>query len=197
MKKTFIVVAAFLLSFLVVGVVLAEKVTLKSGRIIEGKIIERADDYFRIDDEGIEIMYLKDEIEKIEPDSINAEVDKESHDSELVESATQHILKEEYAYAAQILKNEVVSQPDKYELYLRLGICQFKLGQVQDAIYSFEKGASLSPNDEDIYMFLGIAYDSIGEAEKSKNSFSRIFQILNNNDDIISSRFFIDYLRSK
>ncbi len=70
----------FSLSFLVVGVVLAEKVTLKSGKIIEGKIIERADDYLRIDNDGIEVMYLKDEIEKIDPDSINSEVDKESRD---------------------------------------------------------------------------------------------------------------------
>ncbi len=91
----------------------------------------------------------------------------------------------------------MISQPDKYELYLKLGICQFKLSQVQDAISSFKKGASLSPNNEDIYMLLGIAYDSIGEAEKSKDSFSRIFQILNNDEDIILTKFFVDYLRSK
>ena len=42
------------------------KVYLKNGSVIEGNIVERKDDYIKIDTSGIPVTYFKEEIDRIE-----------------------------------------------------------------------------------------------------------------------------------
>lgn len=44
----------------------AETIVLKSGNIVEGKILEKTDRYVKIDFEGVPLTYFMDEIDKIE-----------------------------------------------------------------------------------------------------------------------------------
>lgn len=48
----------------------AETIFLKSGKTIEGKLIERTDKYIKIDFEGVPLTYYFDEIEKVENSSL-------------------------------------------------------------------------------------------------------------------------------
>jgi len=50
---------------------LAETVILKSGKSIEGKIIEKTDKYIKIDAPGAHLLYFLDEIERIDEGSSN------------------------------------------------------------------------------------------------------------------------------
>ncbi|MFA5311052.1 MAG: hypothetical protein WC355_01915 [Candidatus Omnitrophota bacterium] len=49
--------------------VLADTVTLKSGQKIEGKIVERTDQYVKINFQGVVLEYLQDEVDSIMGDS--------------------------------------------------------------------------------------------------------------------------------
>lgn len=44
----------------------AETIYLKSGKIVEGKLIEKTDDYIKIDFQGVSLTYFLDEIEAID-----------------------------------------------------------------------------------------------------------------------------------
>ena len=60
MKKYFIIV--FLLS---TSLAFAETITLKSGRVLEGEVLERTDDYVKIDFKGVGLTFYADEIDTI------------------------------------------------------------------------------------------------------------------------------------
>lgn len=49
--------------------IFAETVVLKSGKTVEGKIIEKTDKYVKIDFQGVPITYFVDEIEKVVSDN--------------------------------------------------------------------------------------------------------------------------------
>ncbi|MFA5437395.1 MAG: hypothetical protein WC293_02350 [Candidatus Omnitrophota bacterium] len=49
--------------------VLADTVTLKSGQKIEGKIVERTDQYVKIDFQGVVLEYLQEEVDSVIGDS--------------------------------------------------------------------------------------------------------------------------------
>jgi hypothetical protein len=50
----------------------AETIGLKSGKTVEGKIIEKNDEYIKIDFQGVSLTYYNDEIESIDGQSLSA-----------------------------------------------------------------------------------------------------------------------------
>ncbi|MBU1091364.1 hypothetical protein KKA27_00650, partial [Patescibacteria group bacterium] len=60
MKKILIFLTA--LAFIVVKLPLcyAEKIILKNGKVIKGKIVEEHDEYIKVDIKGIALTYYKD-----------------------------------------------------------------------------------------------------------------------------------------
>jgi len=64
MKKLLIVLVC--LGFLLSSIAFADTITIKSGKTIEGKIVERTDEYIKIDFHGVPIIYYLDEIESID-----------------------------------------------------------------------------------------------------------------------------------
>ncbi|MBN2831082.1 MAG: hypothetical protein JXL82_02220 [Candidatus Omnitrophica bacterium] len=66
--KIKIMPAIFLISLLFTTCVFADTVTLKSGQKVEGKIIERADKYVKVDFQGVILTYYQDEIANIQAD---------------------------------------------------------------------------------------------------------------------------------
>ncbi len=48
--------------FLSVSSVFAETIVLKSGKTVEGKLIEKTDEYIKIDFQGVPLTYFKEEI---------------------------------------------------------------------------------------------------------------------------------------
>jgi tetratricopeptide (TPR) repeat protein len=59
----------FFFCFCIVGLSFAETIYLKSGKVAEGKIIEKTDKYVKVDFYGVELTYWIDDIERIEGES--------------------------------------------------------------------------------------------------------------------------------
>ena len=66
MKNRIRVIVLLALCVCLSSVVFAETVVLKSGKIIEGKLLEETDKYIKIDFEGVTLTYFLDEIASIE-----------------------------------------------------------------------------------------------------------------------------------
>lgn len=69
MKKKFgyiVIIALLLISLNFSTLIFAEIIILKSGKTVEGKIIEKTDQYIKIDFYGVILTYFLDEVESIE-----------------------------------------------------------------------------------------------------------------------------------
>lgn len=66
MKKKRLLGLLLVLSLSLPAVILAETIVLKSGKTIEGKIVERSDKYIKVDIAGVTVPYFLDEVDKIE-----------------------------------------------------------------------------------------------------------------------------------
>jgi hypothetical protein len=69
---SFLFCLIFCLSFLSVG--FSETVTLKSGQKVEGRIIEKTDQYVKLEFQGVQLVYYNDEIvsiDQVSSDSAN------------------------------------------------------------------------------------------------------------------------------
>ncbi|MBU1726786.1 MAG: hypothetical protein KJ880_04065 [Candidatus Omnitrophica bacterium] len=72
-KRVLLLIVAMLLA---VSFLYADTLTLKDGKQIEGKILERGNDSVKIDIAGVEVTYFNDEIDKINDENITVPVDK-------------------------------------------------------------------------------------------------------------------------
>ncbi len=77
MAKRIIIGVAFAISTFP-AFTFAETVVLKSGKKVEGEIIERTQDYIKIDFQGVPVIYHSNEIRNIQPDSKEFSHKKES-----------------------------------------------------------------------------------------------------------------------
>ena len=67
-KKRLMIIVIAAAGFYFSGFTAAETVVLKSGKIIEGKILENTDDYIKIDYFGVPLTYYLDDVESIKED---------------------------------------------------------------------------------------------------------------------------------
>jgi len=66
MAKKILIILALAMSFCFQAFVFAETIVLKSGKSVEGKLIEKTDKYIKIDFMGVPLTYFFDEIESID-----------------------------------------------------------------------------------------------------------------------------------
>lgn len=203
-KKQFILLILVSLFFLVtinLSLVSADTIILKSGRRVEGKIIEKTDQYTKVEIAGILVTLWSDEIEQVEeigpmpgqktipkrlqevapvplkdipePDLlIRTSLDKSIVEKYIAE-LKQYYLDGEYDDAILSLKKAIELEPTNADFLNDLGVLYYDLGRFQDAISSFERALSINPKNIDAYLCLGIIYDSMGHYEESKRNLAK------------------------
>ena len=102
MKKLCCLLLAFV--FLAgIQVLFADTVTLKSGQVIEGKIVERTADVVKVDFMGVEMAYFMDDIAEINSEEVAAGT------AEKAGASAQAV--EKIAAAQEVAQNEAPSDP--------------------------------------------------------------------------------------
>lgn len=184
MFKKFVLVIEMTLSLLVINLtsVSAENLILKSGRKIEGKIIEKTEQYIKMEIEGIPLTFWVDEIERVEELPLPAATLIESSlDDSVIEKylseTTQYYLDGKYEDALLSLKKAIELDPNEFYLYIALGILYYYTDHFEAVTSSFQKALSLQPHSADTYMCLGIAYYSIGQIEEAKEALSKSIEL--------------------
>ena len=96
---------------------------------------------------------------------------------ELIDSSNKAFQEKNFHKAIVLLKKVIALQPDRYEIYLRLGLASSSLGNLKDAIDYFEKGASINSNFSPIYCNLGNIYAEVGNKNLALKNYFRAIQI--------------------
>jgi hypothetical protein len=100
--------------FLGVSSVYAETIVLKSGKTVEGKIIEKTDKYIKIDFQGVPLTYFIDEIESIDGENRVSPVSNQGTTNQTTEIRGNPIIKVDYDH--WMIERSDGSSAQKYEL---------------------------------------------------------------------------------
>jgi len=96
---------------------------------------------------------------------------------ELIDLSNKAFQERDYQKVIDLLKKVILLQPNRYEIYLRLGLASSSLGNFKDAINYFEKGASINSNSSPIYCNLGNIYAEIGNKNLALKNYFRAIEI--------------------
>ena len=96
---------------------------------------------------------------------------------ELIDLSNKAFQEKDFKKVIDLLKKVIVLQPNRYEIYLRLGLASSSLGNFKDAIIYFEKGVSINPNSSQIYCNLGNIYAEIDNKNLALENYFRSIEI--------------------
>ena len=96
---------------------------------------------------------------------------------ELIDLSNKAFQEKNFYKVVDLLKKVIVLQPDRYEIYLRLGLASSSLGNLKEAIGYFKKGASINPNSSAIYCNLGNIYAEIGDKNIALKNYFRAIEV--------------------
>jgi len=180
MNKKFIAIfTLFCLSFSIF--VFCETIVLKSGRTVEGKILEKTDKYIKVDIEGIPITYYLDDIESINgAKEVSSSVNKNNFAG--IPEKTSNVKNE---YTPESVTHEIFSiLPSGNEAYLILlnkGMVCLHQGNYDQAIAEFNKAIELNSRLPHAYNNRGIAYWRKGNYDQALADFTKSIEISPNN----------------
>ena len=165
----------FYLFFILAGLLvfipyaLADSVTLRSGRKIEGKIIERTPEYIKIDFYGTTLTYYNDEIKDITGGPASSESDS-GYDSFCLKAAV-FLRQGFYQEAIKQLKQAVKINPYSAAAYNDLGVAYACGGKYIEAIGQFKEALQRESGDysEIIKWNLANVYCLAGELDEVNN----------------------------
>jgi|GEM_PF-469913 len=205
MQKIRSVGIAVTLLLVVPLVCFAETVVLKSGKTLQGKIVEKTDKYVKIEVAGVAITYFMDEIKSIdgkEPivsaSKNNNLTDATSYFKSGVMHASQEKFKEaekEFRTALKLnnfdsdceealriindFNNKLISE--EYAGVFFKGAYYLVQGEHQKAIQEFEKAIQINPNYDAAYQNLGVTQLSSGRSEEAIINLQKAIQLNPNN----------------
>lgn len=172
-KKLIILVLIICLYFPVLT--FAETIVLKSGKTVEGKLIEKTDKYIKIDFDGVPLTYFLDEVETIDgkPANILKGLFKPKDFDKIAESAEKES------------KEYLEKNPTSAEAYNKRGIAYRMNGNQEDAIACFNKAIEIDPNNAQYYQHRGISYSSsaIRKYDEAIADFAKAIEIESSNSE--------------
>jgi len=177
MGKTFFIL---LLSLLVFAPTFGEVVTFKSGKTIEGRIVEKTEKYVKIDIFGVPVTYYFDDIESIDGKKINV-----AAVPQVSEPAKEPVnpKKESTPPASDATKNLSLGEEKESQEHFQKGINYFKEKKYEEAKAEFEEALKIDPNLAEGYYGLGYVYCSKNQCEASLKYFQKAIELSPNYAD--------------
>lgn len=147
-----------------------ETIVLKSGKTVEGEIIEETDEYIKLDFNGIPLIYHKEEIDSI---TRVLKPEAEAHYSKGITLFDEgRLLEAVQEFKESIKVNSHFSLP-----FFNLGSTYSELGQYSEAISAFEKAIELYPDFAEAYSNLGGAYYHLGRFYNATGLLQRAIEL--------------------
>jgi len=176
---------------------LAETIVLKSGKIIEGKIIERNNQYIKVDFGGSPVYYELKYIAAIEENkpAVTAGEGLFYKDSNLYfKKGLMYASEAKFKEAREEFKKGLEIKPsdhnlgevlkviddlssgkikEEYAVGLFKGTNHLLDAQYQEAIFQFEEALKLKPDDADLFYYLGICNYKLKQYQAALNYFKK------------------------
>lgn len=172
--RIFLIFSILPLSVLVATYAFAEKINLKSGQVIEGKIVEETDKYFRIEVSGVTVTYPKEFISSIEGRPF---------------MPAKSRVAEEHPEVKR-LQGLIQKEPDNYEHYLELAGFYAGTGDGDLAVEYVEKALQLNSQAaiaKDAYMIAAMGSYYAGKPKQSYEYTKKALQA--NAEDKLAKNF--------
>lgn len=170
----------FLTIFLLISIAYADIVYLKSGKKVEGKIIEKTDEYVKIDFIGVTLTYWMNEVEKIQTgvsiDSMSKEIEtvKVSEQANTAEAhfkkGTEYLYEGKWPQATTEFKDAISIDSDNLGAHFNLGCAHALVGEHEQAVEHFEKALLLETVPFDAFCYFNIAGIHTKEAISKRNT---------------------------
>lgn len=174
MRKNNLIQFIIILGLLQPAAAFCETITLKSGKQIEGRIMEETDQYIKIESNGMPIYYELKYVQNIEENKRDAkfylkegfkctsegkfsQAEEEFKKGLGVDSAN-HNLKEALKMIDD-LKSGAINK--EYAVYLFKGSDYLINAKYQEAVAEFKEALKVKPYDSDLYYYLGVCYYSL------------------------------------
>jgi len=94
---------------------------------------------------------------------------------ELIDLSNKAFQENDFQKAIELLKKVILLQPNRYEIYFRLGLASNSLGNLKEAISYFEKAVLINQNSAPTFCNLGNLYAELNEKNLAlKNYFKSI-----------------------
>jgi hypothetical protein len=194
-RKSFLILAAIFLS-MDVSSVYAETVVLKSGKEIKGSIVEKTEQYIKMQVDGVPATFWLDEIARVEEDApVSSEV--ATPETAVNYSDIEKYMQEgNYASIVSVIEKAIETEPGNVDFYIVTGISHYYLGDYEKSISSFQKALSLQPESGELGLCLGISYDAAGRKEEAKEAISKAIGQFKNKMEMMDV-FVADFLLAK
>ena len=172
-RKSKIGVLIFLIISLVFGNVFAESIVLKSGKTVEGRLIEKTNKYIKIDFQGVLLTYFLDEIESIDGAKINSVVSNDINNQHSGITKENNISSTDLS--ADLTQNKEASfDLEKANEVYKEGLVFLQSGRIDEAISKLSEAILLSPiSDLMSYLARGQAYALKNDYENAIGDFTK------------------------
>lgn len=169
------------------ALIFAESITLKSGKIIEGKIIEKTDKYIKIDFYGVLMPFYFDEIEsidgaKLEPSIFESKVQGKGSSppktaEEVVKKGEEYGKEGNYKEAISCFTKAIELYPNYAFAYFNRGITYGDEGDLERSISDYTQAIELNPKYAVAYSNRGLVYLREGNLDQAISDFSKAIEI--------------------
>jgi tetratricopeptide (TPR) repeat protein len=188
-------------SFLLVGLlniyfkppIYAEKVVLKNGQEVDGKLLEKTNKEIKIDFQGVILTYSIDEIATIDNKPVQPSV----------VGAKDNVIMISGGEMAKVLDKEasdlLEKDPESAEANNKRGIALRMRRQgndLQDSLTYFSKAIELNPGKSEYYQNRGISYDLTGNVDAAIADLNKAIELESKNPELYFNRALV-YFKKK
>ena len=188
MKKYISISLILTLSFGLSFLASPEIIKLKNNDVIEAEIIERTDEYIRIDFQGVGITYYIEDIESIDGEKISLSSEEEILTFETKEPLTgdsldylkkgdRYLDRRQYRQAIKEFQKALQIEPYNVQAYYKLATTYNSMGQPQQAITYLKKIIEIKPNDANAHSSIAFTYSFLGQFREARECFEKAIQI--------------------
>ena len=185
--------------------IFAETIILKSGKVIEAKILERTDEYIKIELDGIPIYYEHKYIKSIHEDSDSSIADFDvSSISSYFERAVEYVSRGDFEAARNELYMGMKINPSNtnlqnglqilydldrgligrdYATYFFKGLYYMMNEQYQLAITELLRAHAINDSHAETSYYLGNAYFNLGQYQGAATFFKKVLEIQPKDDE--------------
>jgi tetratricopeptide (TPR) repeat protein len=175
LTKKILIILALAISLYFPVLTLAETIVLKSGKTVEGKLIEKTDKYIKIDFQGVPLTYFSDEIQSV--DGVNID------EAEKRVNIQPAISKEN----TNTISNDKIYTQESYDSAYQKGASYLKQNKLDEAIGEFSKAIELNSRSDKAYYDRGRAYGAKGDLERALADYTQVINI--NSPETIQSAY--------
>lgn len=166
--------------------IFAETIMLKSGKTVEGKILDKTDKYIKVDTEGIPITYYLEDIESIDGKTVAKQSSSEQAPILSTANNAEDYFNNAIAQDKQGNLEQAISNYTKsIELnpnggvgaYYNRGVIYYRQGNYSQAIADYTKAIEIKPNLAGAYNSRGVIYKKQGNFAQAISDFNKAIEI--------------------